>query len=97
MAQQNPGRRARSRRAAMTCERVTALIRDYLAGELNPDITTAFEEHLRRCPDCVAFLKTYQKTTEAIQALHHEDLPADMQIRVRQFLRAKLKGFPHGD
>jgi anti-sigma factor RsiW len=81
----------------MTCERVTALIRDYLAGELNPDITTAFEEHLRRCPDCVAFLKTYQKTTEAIQSLHHEEIPADLQIRVRQFLRAKLKGFPHGD
>ena len=96
MAQQNPGRRARSRRAAMTCERMTALLRDYLAGELTPDITTAFEEHLRRCADCVAFLKTYQKTTEALQALHHEEIPADLQIRVRQFLHAKLKGFPRG-
>jgi anti-sigma factor RsiW len=96
MAAHQPERRARSRRAAMTCERVTALLRDYLAGELNPEITSAFEEHLRRCPDCVAFFKTYQKTTQALQALRHEEIPADLQIRVRQFLRAKLKGFPRG-
>ena len=80
----------------MTCERVTALIRDYLAGELNPDITTAFEEHLRRCPDCLAFLKTYQKTTAAIQSLRHEEIPAEMQIRVRQFLRTKIDRWPPG-
>lgn len=96
MAQQNRGRRPRSRRADMTCERVTALIRDYLAGELNPDMTTAFEEHVRRCPDCVAFLKTYQKTTQVVESLRYEDIPAEMQTRVRQFLRAKLKGFPRG-
>ena len=96
MAQQNPGRRARSRRPAMTCERVTALIRDYLAGELNPAMTTAFEDHVRLCQDCVAFLKTYQQTTQAVQSLRDEDIPAEMQIRVRQFLRAKIKGFPRG-
>jgi anti-sigma factor RsiW len=80
----------------MTCERVTALIRDYLAGELNPDMTTAFEAHLRLCQDCVALLKTYQKTTQVVESLRDEDIPAEMQTRVRQFLRAKLKGFPHG-
>jgi anti-sigma factor RsiW len=81
----------------MTCERVTALIRDYLAGELSPEMTATFEEHLRRCPDCVAFLKTYQTTTQAVESLRYEDIPAEMQSRVRQFLRAKLRGFPRGD
>jgi anti-sigma factor RsiW len=96
MAAHNPGRRARSRRADMTCERVTALIRDYLAGELHPAMTTAFEEHVRLCQDCVAFLKTYQKTTQAIQSLRHEELPAEMQIRVRQFLRTRIDRLPPG-
>lgn len=96
MAAQHPGRRGRSRRADMTCERVTALMRDYLAGELSPAMTATLEEHLRRCPDCVAFLKTYQKTTQAVESLRDEDIPAELQIRVRQFLRAKLKGFPRG-
>ncbi len=97
MAAQNRGRRARSRRADMTCERVTALIQDYLAGELNPAMTAAFEARLRLCQDCVAFLNTYQKTTQAVGSLRYEDMPAEMQSRVRQFLRAKLRGFPRGD
>jgi predicted anti-sigma-YlaC factor YlaD len=96
MAERNPGRRARSRRTDMTCERVTALVRDYLAGELSPEMTATFEEHLRLCQDCVAFLKTYQKTTQAVESLRYEDIPAEMRIRVHQFLRAKLKGFPLG-
>ena len=96
MAKRKPGRRARSRRTAMTCARVTAFIRDYLAGELSPELTAPFEAHVRRCQDCVAFVKTYQQTTQAVQSLGDEDIPAEMQIRVRQFLRAKIKGFPRG-
>jgi hypothetical protein len=78
----------------MTCERVTALIRDYLAGELHPDMTTAFQAHVRLCQDCVAFLKTYtETTTQAVESLRYEDILAEVQTRVRQFLRAKIKGF----
>jgi len=94
MAEPGAGRRARSRRVAMTCERVTGLIRDYLAGELNLDLTAAFEEHLRRCPDCVAFINTYKKTTEAVQSFVYENIPSEMQIRVRQFLRANISELP---
>jgi anti-sigma factor RsiW len=78
----------------MTCQRVTALIRDYLAGELDSEVAAAFEEHLRHCPDCVAFINTYKQTTVALQSLRYEDIPAEMQARVRQFLRAKLGGSP---
>ena len=94
MARERPSPRRKSGKAQLTCERVTALIRDYLAGELDPDVASTFEEHLRRCADCVAFLNTYKQTVEAVQSLTYEEIPAEMQIRVRQFLRAKLKGFP---
>jgi anti-sigma factor RsiW len=94
MAKPKPARRAKSPKADLTCERVTALIRDYLSGELDPEITSAFEEHLRRCADCVAFVNTYKQTVQAVQNLRYEEIPPEMQIRVRQFLRAKMKGLP---
>ncbi|MDQ3828974.1 MAG: zf-HC2 domain-containing protein [Candidatus Tectomicrobia bacterium] len=92
MAQQH--RTANSSRARLTCEQVTKLIRDYLQGELPPDLTASFEEHLRCCDDCVAFLKTYKQTVQEVQSLTYEDVPQDMQIRVRQFLRANMKKSP---
>jgi anti-sigma factor RsiW len=94
MAQQHPSPRRKSGKAKLTCAQVTALIRDYLAGELDPDLASTFEEHLRRCPDCVAFLNTYKQTVQSVQSLSYEEVPAEMQRRVRQFLRAKMKGFP---
>jgi anti-sigma factor RsiW len=94
MAQQNPSPRRKSAKANLTCERVTALIRDYLTGELDPDLASMFEEHLRRCADCVAFLNTYKETVRSVQSLSYEEVPAEMQARVRQFLRAKMRGFP---
>jgi anti-sigma factor RsiW len=96
MAQQKPSPRRKSGKAQLTCERVTALIRDYLAGELDPDLASTFEEHLRRCADCVAFINTYRQTVQAVQSLSYEEIPAEMQMRVRQFLRAKVKRFPRG-
>ena len=83
-----------SPRAKLTCAQVTELIRDYLQGELSPEVTAMFEEHLRRCTDCVAFLKTYKQTVQEVQSLRYEDIPQDMRTRVRQFLRANMKKSP---
>jgi hypothetical protein len=94
MAKQHPSPQRKSEKAQLTCEQVTALIRDYLAGELDPDLASTFEEHLRRCADCVAFLNTYKQTVQSVLSLSYEEIPAEMQIRVRQFLRAKIQGFP---
>ena len=85
---------ANASRARLTCEQVTKLIRDYLQGELPPDITASFEEHLRRCDDCTAFLRTYKQTVQEVQSLRYEDIPQEMQIRVRQFLRSKMNKMP---
>jgi anti-sigma factor RsiW len=94
MAQGNQSWRTRAQKRAMTCQRVTLLIRAYLAGDLTPDVAATLEGHLRHCPDCAAFINTYKRTTQALQSLRDEDIPAEMQIRVRQFLRAKIKRFP---
>jgi anti-sigma factor RsiW len=93
MAQHNPSRRIRTQQEGMTCQRVTSMIRAYLAGELAPAITAALDRHLHDCLDCTAFINTYKRTTQALQSLRDEDIPVEMQSRVRQFLRMKIKRF----
>jgi hypothetical protein len=42
-----------------------------------------FEEHLRVCPDCVAFLNTYKKTLELAKSFLAADAPAESLARIR--------------
>jgi anti-sigma factor RsiW len=75
----------------VTCEQLTAFIADYLAGELDAETTLAFEEHLLGCSECISFLNTYRKTIDAIRSLRNEDIPPEMQDRVRRFLDRRLR------
>jgi anti-sigma factor RsiW len=74
----------------VTCEQLTAFIADYLAGGLDPETALAFEEHLYGCSDCTAFLNTYRRTIDVVRSLRSEDIPHDMQDRVRQCLERRL-------
>ena len=47
-----------------TCRAETQLIGDYLSDNLDIADRQAFENHLRACPECAAFLATYKKTIE---------------------------------
>jgi anti-sigma factor RsiW len=76
----------------LTCERVTALLIDYITGALDPAIVPVFERHLQRCPDCEAFLRTYRETIRATRTLRYDDIPEEMQSRVRAFLGQKVTG-----
>lgn len=46
----------------MTCRDVDEFLADYLDGGLVGPRRQAFDEHLRLCPDCVAYLDAYRKT-----------------------------------
>ena len=90
MAKRTPAGRAGSGMAPTTCEQVTSLILDYLTGGFDTETTLAFEQHLRDCPDCVAFLNTYKKTIQATRSLPYGEIPSEMRSRVQQFLREKI-------
>ncbi len=94
MGKRTRARRTQSRQADRTCQQITDLILDYITGELHPDTAAEFEEHLGICPDCVAFMNTYKKTVEVTRSLPCEDIPAEMEKRVRRFLEEKIKGAP---
>ena len=85
----------RSATPGLTCERVTELIASHLAGTLDPELTSAFEAHLRDCDDCIAFLNTYKRTIDAAQALRYEDVPVEMEARVRRFLETVTRRPPY--
>ena len=71
---------------SLTCQQVTDAIIDYLTREMRPEIARLFADHLQRCPDCVAFLNTYESTVRATRSLSYGDVPEEMRARVRQFL-----------
>jgi hypothetical protein len=79
---------------AMTCQRLTALLVEYVAEALDPATTQALEDHLRGCRDCEAFLHTYRSTIRATRALRYEEIPAAMQEQLLTFLRHKLQESP---
>lgn len=46
----------------MTCRELTEFLIDYVDGSLAPAARAAFDEHLARCPDCVAYVRNYEET-----------------------------------
>jgi anti-sigma factor RsiW len=85
-------RRTRSKKRDITCKKATDLIIDYLDGELDPDINSAFEEHLSDCPDCVAFLNTYKKTVQIFKSLYRNISSKKMNKGIQKTIKEKIKG-----
>jgi predicted anti-sigma-YlaC factor YlaD len=52
----------------MTCQEVADFLMDYLNGSLAEAKRAVFEEHLAECPDCVAYLQSYEMTVKLAQA-----------------------------
>lgn len=75
-----------------SCKEITSLMLDYLTGKLTPTIKREFTQHLRLCPDCVSFLKTYKKTVAATGKITPEAVPSRVQQNVLAFLRKRIHG-----
>ena len=53
---------------AVSCKEIADFIMDYLNGELSQTQHAVFEEHLGECPDCVAYLCSYEMTVKLSKA-----------------------------
>jgi anti-sigma factor RsiW len=78
-----------------TCEQVTALLVDYVLGEMESATWRAVEAHLRHCRECRAFLATYQQTIAVLRSGRCEELPEALLARVQQFLHVRIAAKPH--
>jgi anti-sigma factor RsiW len=65
----------------MTCKQLVEFLMDYMDGSLSEPQRACFEEHLAECPDCVAYLATYQEVIrigKAICAEERDSVPPDV-------------------
>jgi len=81
----------------LTCAQITAVLVDYVSGDMDTATRAAFERHLHDCQECTAFLATYQKTMALIRAVRYETLPAALLRRVQNFLHTRVDRPPAHD
>ena len=70
---------------------MTDLVLDYVNERLNADVKREFKQHLRICPDCVSFLKTYKKTVSVTRSLAPDEIPQRVRKNILEFLRKRLR------
>ncbi|MBI2807251.1 MAG: zf-HC2 domain-containing protein [Planctomycetes bacterium] len=78
----------------MTCKEVADFLMDYSNGELSQTERAIFEEHLGICPECVAYVQSYEITIKASKTACdqvHDEVPEDL---IRAILAAKQKSDP---
>jgi anti-sigma factor RsiW len=46
----------------MTCRELVEFLEAYVSAGLAGDVRARFDAHLAECPDCVAYVRTYEQT-----------------------------------
>lgn len=82
--QKRPLRAAKSMRAELTCRDAVSAMGDFFSAALSPQCRLHFQDHLKDCPDCGAFLRTYKKTIEAMRHAPRSDLPPRPLLKLRK-------------
>ena len=61
----------------MTCQEIANFLFDYFNGELTESERIVFEEHLGECPNCVAYLQSYEITIKLSKTAWGERIDHD--------------------
>ncbi|MBZ0170665.1 hypothetical protein MELA_01396 [Candidatus Methylomirabilis lanthanidiphila] len=77
--------------AMLTCQEQVDLLADYLDGTLHPETARALEQHLEGCPECLNFVTTYKATNAWVREITYEEMPEELQTRLANFLKAKIR------
>ena len=78
----------------MTCREVIDFLLEYLSGELSASERAEFEQHLTECPDCAAYLKSYEQTIKlgkAVFADPEAPVPQDVPEELVQAILASRR------
>ncbi len=75
----------------MTCREVVEFLAEYLSAELPLDQRRAFDEHLKACPECRAYLQSYAAAVKLGKAASGQPEPVPEEL-VRAVLAARRKG-----
>jgi len=65
----------------MTCREAIDFLMEYLSGELSTSERAEFEQHVADCPDCSAYLKSYEETIKLGKAVFaNPDAPVPQDV-----------------
>lgn len=68
------------------CSLLTGFIQDYAKGKMDKKGETAFKTHIRYCLHCNSFLNGYLKAIRITGALQCQDLPLELQEKIKSFI-----------
>jgi Putative zinc-finger len=74
-----------------TCKQIADLVFNYINDTLAPRVKRDFNQHLKICPDCVAFLNTYRNTVAVTRSVRAEEMPANVRDNILDFLRRRAR------
>ena len=70
----------------MKCKKVVDFLTDYLEGDLEQEVTIAFEGHIDDCPGCLSFVNTFKTTVDLAKDIRYEEIPEEMKERLHSFI-----------
>ena len=68
------------------CTDLVGLLADFVEHNLPSEVHARLEQHLARCPRCVAQLKTYESTVSLLRSIREEDLPVELRCTLKAFI-----------
>lgn len=78
----------------LKCHDIGGLLLDYVDDALESSTKVELDEHLSDCPACVAFVNTYKQSVRLSRDLRCEDIPPELQRKLRSFIKEKLQQPP---
>ena len=79
----------------MTCHELIEFLSAYVDGELSEDVRFRFDAHVAACPECSAYLKSYEATVKLAKTAvggSDDPVPADVpEDLVKAILAARRK------
>ena len=70
----------------LSCRELVELVTDYLEGALSPEDRGRFDEHLRVCDGCSAYLEQFRETIRLTGTLREDSIePAARDALLEQF------------
>jgi predicted anti-sigma-YlaC factor YlaD len=75
------------KRRDIVCQQAVELVTDYLEGALSRRDRRRFEAHLRRCPNCTAYLEQMKTTIRLTGTLEPEDLTPEARSDLTELYR----------
>jgi len=75
------------RRKDIVCQQAVELVTDYLEGALSGRDRRRFENHLRACPNCTAYLEQIKMTIELTGHIEPDDLNPQARAELTELYR----------